>query len=135
MAGEENPVRVALAEILEGDKTLMGLVKGVFFKERDSDVGFPIVIFSKASGVPSWAFDGPSMDRDVWLVKGVGARAKAEAIDKQIRVVLDHATLFIEGKAHQDIRRLSDVDYDEIVDGERVDHVGAEFKIVSEENE
>jgi hypothetical protein len=130
----ENPVRVALAEILEEDKTLMGLVKGVFFKERDKDVGFPIVIFHKSSGVPTWAFDGPPMDRDVWLVKGVGPRIQAEGIDKRVKEVLRNATLHIEGKAHQDIRQMSDVDFDEIVDGERVDHVGAEFRIYSEDN-
>lgn len=130
----ENPVRVALKQLLVADADLLALATGgVFFKERKDGAKPPYVIFDKTSGVPTWAFDGPSMDRDVWLVKGVGARAIAEAIDKRLRQVLDHATLNIEGKAHQDIRRLSDIDFREIVDGERVDHVGAEFRISSEE--
>jgi hypothetical protein len=79
-----------------------------------------------------WAFSGPSTDRDVWLVKGVGPRDVAEDIDKRLREILDGADLTIEGKAHQDLRHIADVDFDEVVNGERIDHVGAEYKLDSE---
>lgn len=129
-----NPVRIALKEILQGDAALKALATGgIYHKMPKEGAVRPYVIFHKASGVPTWAFDGPPMDRDVWLVKGVGVRAVAEDIDKRCKEVLNGADLDIEGKAHQDLRHISDFDYDEVVDGERVDHVGAEYRVGSED--
>lgn len=130
-----NPVRKALAQILKEDATLKALAaNGVFHRKADQGVVPPYVIFHKASGVPGWAFDGPPMDKDVWLVKGVAVdRDVAEDIDARCKALLNGATLNIEGKAHQDLRHISDVDFDEVLDGERVNHVGAEYKLDSEE--
>lgn len=132
MAGGD-PVRNALAKILKEDAELKALAKGgIYHLEPKDGADTPYVIFHKASGVPSWAFDGPSMDRDVWLVKGVGPREVAEDIDRRCKVLLNGSTLDIEGKAHQDIRGLSDVSFREVLNGVRIDHVGAEYRISSE---
>jgi len=130
-----NPVRKALSEILKEDAQLKALAtSGVFHRKVPSKTARPYVIFHKSSGVPTWAFDGPSMDKDVWLVKGVADdRDEAEDIDARCKALLNGATLNIEGKDHQDLRHINDVDYDEILDGERVNHVGAEYKLDSEE--
>lgn len=128
-----DPVRVALKEILQGDAQLKALATGgVFHLEPKAGAVRPYIIFHKASGVPSWAFDGPPMDRDVWLVKGVGPRDVVEDIDKRCKDLLNGADLDIEGKAHQDLRSISDVSFREVLDGERVDHVGAEYRVGSE---
>jgi hypothetical protein len=127
-----NPVRVALATILKEDKELQKLVTGIFHREPADDAAFPYVIFFKMSGVPTWTFGGPSLDNDVWLVKGIGSRDDAEAIDTRLKQLLNGATLAIKGKVHQDLRAIGDVDYPEVVKGERVDHVGAEYKLDSE---
>jgi hypothetical protein len=119
---------------MRDDQTLSGLVGGQIFHRRPDDgATLPYVIFSKASGVPEWTFDGPPIDQDVWLIKGVGPRDQVEEIAKRLKQLLNGATLAIEGKAHQDLRHINDVDYDEIIKGERIDHVGAEFKLDSED--
>jgi hypothetical protein len=128
-----NPVREALSKILKEDPVLKGLATGgVFHRIAPAGTETPYVIFHKASGVPIWAMDGPSLDREVWLVKGVGGREDAEKIDARCKEILTRATLAIKGKAHQDIRPIADVDMDEVTDGERYNHVGAEYKLDSE---
>lgn len=128
-----NPVREALAKMLKGDAGLKKLATGgIFHRLAPSGSTPPYVIFHKATGNPAWAFSGPSLDRDYWVIKGVGEREAAEDIDQYLRKLLDGADLTIEGKAHQDLRHMADVDYDEIVSGERIDHVGAEYKLDSE---
>lgn len=128
-----NPVRAALAKILKEDDDLKALASGgVFHRKADAGVKPPYVIFHKAAGNPLWALDGSPMDKDVWLVKGVGERETAEDIDARCKEILNGATLEIEGKVHQDLRHITDVDYDEISDGERYNHVGAEYKLDSE---
>lgn len=129
-----NPVRKALHEILEGDPILKELATGgVFHRKADPGVKPPYVIFHKAAGNPLWTFDGPPTDKEIWLVKGVGERETAEDIDRRCKKILNGADLEIEGKAHQDLRHISDVDYDEPADGERYNHVGAEYKLDSED--
>jgi hypothetical protein len=130
-----NPVRIALSEKLKGDATLESLaIGGIHHKIAPQGVKPPFLIFSKSSGIPTWAFDGPPMDREVWLVKGVGVRQVAEELDRRCKELLNGTTLDIDGKVHQDIRHIGDVDYDEIVEGERYNHVGAEYRISSEDD-
>jgi hypothetical protein len=128
-----NPVRKALATVMKEDKPLMALATGgVHYKMAPQGTVPPYVIFFKSSGIPDYAFRGYPIDQDVWLIKGVGESTVAEDIDKRLKEILDGADLTIEGKAHQDLRHISDVDFDEVVNGERIDHVGAEYKLDSE---
>jgi hypothetical protein len=130
-----NPVREAIAAALENDDALKQLATGgVFHRKAPSGAVPPYIIFNKMSGVPWWTFAGPPIDRDVWLVKGVGVRDVVEDIDRRCKQLLNSAELTIKGKAHQDLRAISDVDYDEMVNGERIDHVGAEYKLDSEDD-
>jgi hypothetical protein len=130
-----NPVRKALAVALKGDKALAALATGgIFHRLAGRGAVPPYVIFNKMSGVPAWTFAGPPMDKDVWLVKAVGQdRDVCEDIDRRCREILNGADLAIEGKAHQDLRHIADVDIDEVVEGERYNHVGAEYKLDSED--
>jgi hypothetical protein len=130
-------VRTALYKKLNEDEPLKKICNGIFHRELDKEsqeagVDPPIVIFHKAAGRPLWAMSGPSLDKEFWVVKGVGTAAEAEAIDKRCREILDGGELAISGKVNQDLRHVSDVNYGEVVNGERVDHIGAEYKIDSE---
>lgn len=129
-----NPIRQALAERLKDDATLVALATGgIHHVQVPANTSPPYVVFSKASGIPLDAFDGPSLDNDVWLVKGIGERDIAEEISERCLVLLDKTTLNIQGRANQDLRRISDVDFTETITGERFDHVGHEYRIRSEE--
>lgn len=127
-----NPVRAALAKKLKEDPVLKELATGgVHYKKAGSNDKPPYVIFHKAAGNPLWSF-GDHMDKEVWVIKGVGEQEVAEDIDLRCKDILNGATLAIEGKVHQDLRHISDVNYDEADEGEVYNHVGAEYKLDSE---
>ena len=130
-------IRDALHAILKNDAKLQELSNGVFHRKWDpeSGVGLPIIVFHKAAGTPLWAFDGPPMDKEVWVVKGVGSTRQAELIDERCKELLNGSTLTIEDRVHQDLRHISDVNYSEDVGEERVSHIGAEYKLDSEKEE
>lgn len=128
-----NPVREALNDVLSADATLAGLAPGgVHYRKAPSDATFPLVIFAKQDGRPDWCFDGEPLQWDLWLVKGVGQTAEAEDIAAQCAALLDNATLTITGRDHLYLRREGDVDMEEVVKGERFDHVGHIFRLVTE---
>ncbi len=127
-----NPVRVALKEFMKADAELMETATGVYHRRPPDDAELPYVLFDKGAGIPLWSFSGPPMDKDVWRVMGCGNRAQAETIDHRLKEILNGATLPIEGKVHQDIRSIGDIDFDEVKKGERIDYVGAEYKLDSE---
>jgi hypothetical protein len=85
------------------------------------------------SGVPTDAMSGPSLDRDVWLVKGIGQAEAAEEIHERCYELLQKTTLNIAGREHQELRKVGDVDFLETDKGEDYHHVGAEYKLSSEE--
>lgn len=131
---DANPVRVALMKLLKADATLSGLSNGVFYRKAPQPKEVPYVIVSKVTGTPEWTFDGPPLDNEVWLVKGVGSANAAEAIDRRCRELLNRDTkLEIDGKEDLAVFAIMDVDYEDNTDGERYMHVGAEYRIQSEE--
>lgn len=131
-----NPLRKALKELLSGDEALKKLATGgVHYKQAPKGAKPPYVIFGRMSEVPERAFDGPTLDHEVWMVKGVGEAAKVEDIDRRCRELLDNADLQIEGRRCLDVHRVGVIDFAETVEGERFDHVGHEYKIDSEETE
>lgn len=130
----KNPVRQALYNLLKSSPELVAAcTNGMHHKKAPRGTQFPYLIYGRMSEVPVRTFDGPSLDKDVWMVKGVGEAEQAEGIDQLCRQLLDRATLFIAGRANLDLYRLSGFDYDETVEGEEVSHVGHEYKIDSEE--
>lgn len=132
-------IRSALADFLEADEQLMKLAKGgIWYEvagEKDNEVDPPYVIIGKPSGVPQFAFQGDSLDWDVWMIKGVGKVKIAEAIDKRIRELLTDAELEIVGRDLKYLRPQSDINYPEVMDGERYQHVGANYRLTSERSE
>lgn len=130
-----DPVRVALTKALKDDSELMELATAVFYEQIPSSAERPYVVVSKMSGVPLYALDGPSLDKDVWLVKGIGSAAQAETLSGRIKKILRGITLEIEGKVNQDLRKIADVDFGETEKGEDYRHSGAEYKLDSEEEE
>ena len=133
---DANPIRVALIKFLKAYSILKELSKSVFYRKADRSDEVPYVIVSKAAGTPEWTFDGPPLDNEVWLVKGVGSANQSDAIDRRCRALLNRDTdLEIEGRDFKSVFAISDVDYEDDTDGEQFQHVGAEYRIHSEEEE
>lgn len=130
-------VREAIYQRLKSDAALLNIAKGgIHFQVAPAGTDFPYVIFQKMSGVPLDAFDGPSLDKDVWLVKGVGKSTRhAEEINERCLELLNGATLAITEKVNQDLRKIADVSYGEQNKGEVYRHIGAEYKLDSEKEE
>lgn len=131
-------LRSALLDLLETDKQLKELATGGFWYDvgdERTNTKPPYVIVGKPAGTPSWAFQGNSQDWEVWLIKGVGPVKIAEAIDERCKELLTDAELTMEGRDLQYLRPMGDVNYPEVVDGERYQHVGANYRITSERRE
>jgi hypothetical protein len=137
-------VRRAIYGKLAGDGTLTGMLgtapagmsQNIFHNEAPDNAPFPFVIFSKSSGVPTEAFHDPSaLETDVWLVKAVDrsdTADTAEAISERIKVLLNDATLSISGAVCLYLRRQSDVEYPELVEGNSYRHVGSLYRLVTD---
>jgi hypothetical protein len=130
----ENPIRVALFKLLSEDAKLKELATGgVHPKQAPNGATPPYIIFGNSGeGVVRTFGNGPSLDKEVWYVKGVGEVAVAEAIDARCQELLDGQELDIEGHHCHDVYRIGLIDYSENKDGERFDHVGHEYKIDTE---
>lgn len=135
--------RRALYGRMAGDTTLNGLLgvpaagytKSIYHQQGPQGAGFPFVVFSKSSGVPTEAFGDPdALDTDVWLVKAIDKAASAdtaEAIAARLQALLNDATLSISGATLLYLRRQSDVEYSEVDDGVQYVHVGSLYRLVT----
>jgi hypothetical protein len=132
-----NEIRKALHDILSGDDDLAKLaIGGVHKNLAPPGTETPYIIISRPAETNLRTFDGPTLDKDVWVVKGVSnVTAEAEDIAEAVRKILDGASLVITGRDTKDVHRISGFDYTETVEGERFDHVGHEYKIDTEEEE
>lgn len=129
-----NPVRKALYNYLKNDTALVAAATGgIHHKVAPRGTKAPYLIYGRMSEVPMRTFDGPSLDKDVWMVKAVGEAEQAEDLDRIVQQLLDRATLFIPGKVSLDVYRLQVIDFSELVEGELIHHVGHEYKVDSEE--
>ena len=98
------PVRRALYGKLAGDTTLNALLgtpatgysHSIYFDEAPQIAGYPLVIFSRSSGVPTDTFGTPgAYETDVWLVKAVDRSSTAdtvEAIAARVQSLLNDAS-------------------------------------------
>jgi hypothetical protein len=135
-------VRRGLYGKLAGDTTLnnllgtpaAGYTKAIYHNTAPSGATFPYVVFSKQSGVPTETMGNPdAFENDIWLVKAVDKDTSAddaEAIQARVKALLNDATLSISGVTLTYLRRQSDVEYEELTDGVRYQHVGALFRLV-----
>jgi hypothetical protein len=136
-------VRRAIYGRLASDTTLTGMLapapagytKAIYHEQAPENAQFPLVVFSRSSGVPVDTFGLPgAFESDVWLVKAVdraNSSDAAEAIDERVQVLLNDATLSIAGAdPSQYLRRESDVEYAELVEGVTYRHHGSMFRLV-----
>ncbi len=138
-----NAVRRALYGKLSGDSTLTallatapaGFAQSIYYQQAPQSAAFPYVIFQKQDGRPTEAFDDPeAFENTIWLVKGVDRSASAtvvEDIQARITALLNDASLSISGASVTYLRRMSDVDYPETVDGVEYKHAGSLFRLVT----
>lgn len=133
---------------LAGDTTLNNLLgapapgysKSIYYEVAPEGADFPYVIFSKSSGIPTYSMTGGTADpnTEVWMAKGVD-RATAtqntadpvDGISTRLDALLTDATLSISGRTLMWLRRESDIDYSEVVDGVTYRHSGADFRLIS----
>ena len=112
-----------------------GFAQSIYYQQAPQTAQFPYVIFQKQDGRPTEAFDDPSaFENDIWLVKGIDRSASANiAEDIQARVIalLNDASLSISGADLTYLRRMSDVDYPETLDGVEYKHAGSLFRLVT----
>jgi len=138
------PVRRAIYGKLAGDTTLNGILgspaagysKNIYHQQAPAGAQFPYVLFQKQAGNPTEAFGDPSAyDTDIWLVKAVDRNTTAdpaEAAAARVITLLNDATLSISGSVLLYLRRQSDVEYPEEIDGQMYQHVGSLFRLVTD---
>jgi hypothetical protein len=137
-------IRRALYGKMAGDTTLNNLLgtpapgygKNIYHKSAPAGATFPYVVFEKQSGVPTEAFTRPSaFETDIWMIKAVDRSSTAdpaEAIADRLKALLNDSTLSISGGTLMYLRRQSDVEYPETVDGMQYAHVGALYRLIYE---
>lgn len=155
--------RRALYGKMAGDGTLTGMLgpvasnygQPIYYQTAPDTANFPMVVFSKQSGVPIWALAAGTptanptpvaFENEIWMIKGVAhqggdqpvsgtpssAADDAEAIAERLRVLLDDGILSISGVTNPTwiyIRRESDIDYSELAAGETYAHCGSLFRL------
>lgn len=134
-------VRRALYGKLSGDTTLTAMLanpasgysKAIYYEVAPQGAAFPYVIFSKQSGTPSYALTARNFDNDIWLIKAVDRSDSADVADNiasRLDALLTDGTVSISGRTQCYLRRESDVDYSETVDGTTYRHAGSLFRLI-----
>jgi len=129
-----NPIRESIATTLRADAQLAQLADGVYFRKAPQGTAPPMVIFAvQTPSLPRYTFQGPPMEWETWTVRGISEdRRVAEEIDARCRALLDGQTLDIDDTTCLYCRREMNVDFDEEVDGESYEHVGAVYRLITE---
>ena len=145
------PVRRAIYGALTSSGQLLGLLgapapgftQSIYHDQAPDNAGFPFVVLSKSSGVPTEAFHDPSaLETDVWLVKAIArandmpapsqsASDRAEMIADTIKTLLNDYPLSISGATCLYLRRESDVEYAELADGVVYRHCGSLYRLIT----
>lgn len=135
-------VRRALYGKLAGDSTLNALLgtpapgytKAIYHATAPAEAIFPLVIFHKQAGRPTYALTTtPAYETDMWLIKAVDDEPTAdaaEAISARLSTLLNDGVLSISGATQLYLRRETDVEYEEDSDGRKYQHVGSMFRLL-----
>lgn len=126
---------------LAGDTTLNamlgtpapGYAKSIYYQFAPQKAGFPYLILNKQASTPRYAMSALAMDNDVWLVKAVDRSDTADPADSiasRVLALLNDAALSISGKSTLYLRRESDLDYSQEVDGVNYRHAGSLYRLV-----
>ena len=135
-------IRRALYGKMAGDSALTsqlgsaasGYSQNVYYQQAPAGASYPLVIFSKQSGTPTYAMTA-SFDEEVWLIKGVDRNTSpdaVEAIASRLDALLTDGSLSISGRTQMYLRRESDVDYVETDEGQTYRHSGSLYRLVSQ---
>lgn len=127
---------------MSGDTTLNNLLhsppagysKNIFYEVAPQAALPAYVIFNKQSGTPRYSLANLAMDNDIYMVKGVDRSDTADTVDaisSRLDALLTDGTLSISGKTQLYLRRESDIDYSEVVDGVTYRHSGALFRLIT----
>lgn len=141
-------VRRALYGKMAADVTLVALLgpppsgfsKGIYYQAAPDGAEPPYIIFNKQSGTPRYAIGERLYDNEIWLIKaidrddtpGKASADTADAIASRLDVLLTDGTISISGATQLYLRRESDVEYPETVDGVTYHHAGANFRLIYE---
>jgi hypothetical protein len=127
-------VRTAIFSRLTATRALTTIVASrVFHAEAPPGATHPFLILNKQSGTPTYSFGGLAFDDHAWLVKCVdrgGSSAIAEDAQRAIDAALTDAPLVIAGGVLLYLKRTSDLEYIETIDGVQYRHHGALFRVV-----
>lgn len=90
-------------------------------------------MFTKQAGTPSYALTARLMDNDIYLVKAIDRSDTADVADNiasRLDALLTDGAISISGRTQLYLRRESDVDYSEVVDGVTYRHAGSLFRLI-----
>lgn len=134
-------VRRAIYGKMAGDTTLTamlaappsGVTKSIYHQTAVLGAQLPYVIFHKQAGTPRYAMSALAMDDEVWTIKGVSEGGSVDTVDgiaSRLDGLLTDGVITISGKIQLYLRRESDVEYGEVIDGVSYHHAGALFRLV-----
>jgi hypothetical protein len=131
-----NPVRNALYSRLAGDQTLAALVSGIHHQVAPRAAQPPFVVFARQTGTPVWQMHSASVQDDTWQVKAIDhatTASHAEDAAQAIAAALTDRPLQLDTGLNLAIYRQSDVDYLETEGADQWHHVGAIFRVVTQD--
>lgn len=127
-----NAVEVGIYAKLSGDATLMATATGVYHRKAPAGSVAPYVVFHKQSGIHDFALASRMWRDYLYLIKIVDqsdSTSQAGTLLERIDTLLNDGTITVSGYSLMEMRRQSDVEYDEVVEGVTWQHVGALFRI------
>jgi hypothetical protein len=132
-----NVMDVAIYNALAGSTALTTALGGtaIFQWLAPENRNPPYVVYNKQAGTPIHTFGGVAIENDLYTVRGVTIGPSAVAggtIAKLINDALADRALTITGYTHLYLRRVSDVDYPEVVAGVRFYHRGAMYRAMAD---
>lgn len=105
----------------------------VYHARAPADATFPFVLINKQTGTPTYTFGDHAWDDQTWLAKCVDRSTSsntAEDVQAAIDSALTDAPLAITGGTLLYLKRTSDVEYIETIDGVDYRHHGSLFRVV-----
>jgi hypothetical protein len=135
-----NQIERGLYAALTSSTALTSLLAGtasVYNTLAPANAVLPYVVFQKQSNVPVYTNGGLAYENAVYMVKGVvesPSKAVVGEIASRINTALTDQPLTVTGYKHLMTRRISDIDYSEVVAGKTVQHAGASFRIAADPN-
>ena len=131
-------VRAGLYQRLTADLDLAALLAtnaSIYHAQAPASAAFPYIVFHKQAGTPTYTFQtgGAAFDNEVWLVKGIDRNTSSNTVDaiaNRLDEVLTDGNITVSGKEVMYLKRESDVEYLETVEGVQYRHAGAFYRLI-----